>query len=74
MDAFDAPEPDSIFSGPLAEAVLWDPPTFTDEGDGLYISPEVNRRGARGAMVALGLEAAAVLACVGVWMLVRMVF
>jgi len=42
-------------------------PVFTREADGLYISTADGLRGAKGAMVAIGLEIAAGLAFYSIW-------
>jgi hypothetical protein len=55
----------------IAEASECDPPAFSYEADGLYVSSRAARGGAKAAMMAIGMEAAAAICFTGVWLLWR---
>jgi hypothetical protein len=59
-------------SFPPAASSLYEAPVFIELAQGLKISRKAALGGARGAMTAIGLEAAVVLCCYGIWQLCRM--
>jgi hypothetical protein len=54
-----------------AEAPECNPPAFTREPDGLYVSSHAGLGGAIGLMVAICLEAAAILVPLAIWLILR---
>jgi hypothetical protein len=69
VEGFDA----SVFSGAnigaRAAALEGESPDFIKRRGALYLKPGVGVRGAKGALTALGLEAAAAFCLYGVWQL-----
>ncbi len=61
----------SAFAGPLEKASLCDPTAFSEEANGLNVSSRAARGCAKAAMMAIGIEAAAVICFAGVWQLWR---
>lgn len=59
------------FSGRLAKASLCDPTAFSEEANGLNVSSRTALGGAKAVMIAIGIEAAAVICSAGVWQLWR---
>jgi hypothetical protein len=54
-----------------ASAAEWEP--ATEEADGVYAAPKADLSAAKGAILAIGLEGAAVLCLYGIWQLARFV-
>ena len=54
-----------------AASSLYVAPVFTELSQGLKVSRKAALGGARGALTAIGLEAAVVLCCYGIWQLCR---
>jgi hypothetical protein len=69
------PHPKPSLSGNLAALAAavpdCDPSAFTREADGLYVSTRIGLSGAKGALLAIGLEAAAALCLFAAWQLWR---
>lgn len=59
------------FARPLTEASLCDPPAFTQDADGVTVSRRQALGCAKGALLAVGVEAAAALSLFGIWQLLR---
>jgi len=56
----------------IAEASECNPPAFTQEKDGLYVSSRVALGGAKAAMIAISLEAAVVVFPFAIWQFCRL--
>jgi len=61
----------AAFARPLTEASFCDPPAFTQEADGLSVSTRQAVGCVKGAMLVVGVEAAATLTLFGIWQLWR---
>lgn len=65
-----APDPAFVKLAEIGHKLL-DDPAFTRQKKGFAISPAVARAGAKGFMIALGIEGAALLGLLGVWQIWR---
>jgi hypothetical protein len=58
-----------IFSGPLPASPQCEAPASAPKADAVYVSSVASLRGAKGALMALGAEAAGALCFFGLWWL-----